>query len=106
MRFYNTNIKISAVRSLADICFLHVSYPDELIVLVIAYELFDINRVFTVVVLPSGRTLRTTTSLNFLSLYIFYFLLLICFFVIYSFKVFNLHQLIVSDNRPIPLFYP
>ena len=79
--------------------------PDELIVLVFAYELFDINRVFIVVVLPSGRTLRTTTSLNFLSLLIFYFLLLICFFVIYSLKVFNLHQLIVSDNRPIPLFY-
>ena len=40
-----------------------IHVPDELIVLVFAYELFDINRVFIVVVLPSGRTLRTTTSL-------------------------------------------
>ena len=90
MRFYNTNIKISAVRSLADLfsarffknLFVHSStihIPDELIVLVFAYELFDINRVFIVVVLPSGRTLRTTTSLNFLSLFIFYFLLLYLF---------------------------
>ena len=39
--------------------------PDELMVLVFAYELFDINRVFIEVVLPSDRTLRTTTSLDF-----------------------------------------
>ena len=54
MRFYNTNIKISAVRSLADLfsarfvknLFVHSStihIPDELIVLVFAYELFDIK---------------------------------------------------------------
>ena len=42
-------------------CTIHV--PDELIVLVFAYELFDINRVCIVAVLPSGRTLGTTTSL-------------------------------------------
>ena len=71
-------------------CTIHV--PDELIVLVFAYELFDINRVCIVVVLPSGRTPGTTTSLNFLSLFIFYFLLLICFLVSYSLKVFNFHQ--------------
>ena len=66
-----------------------IHVPDELIALVFAYELFDINRVFIVVVLPSGGTLRTTTSLDFLSLFIFYyFLLLICFFF-YSLKVFN-----------------
>ena len=82
-----------------------IHVPDELIVLVFAYELFDINRVFIVVVLPSGRTLRTTTSLKFFIFVHLLFLLLICFFVIYSFKAFNLHQLIVSDNRPIPLFY-
>ena len=82
-----------------------IHVPDELIVLVFACELFDINRVFIVAVLPSGRTLRTKTSLDFLSLLIFYFLLLICFFVFYSLKVFNLHQLIVSDNRRTPLFY-
>ena len=82
-----------------------IHVPDVLIVLVFAYELFNVIEVFIVVVLPSGRTLRTTTSLDFLSLFIFYFLLLICFFVFYSLRVFNLHQLIVSDNRPIPLFY-
>ena len=59
-----------------------IHVPDELIVLVFAYELFDLDRVFIVVVLPSSRRLRTTTSLDFLSLFIFYyFLLLICFFV-------------------------
>mgnify|MGYP006896294844 CR=1 FL=1 len=46
-----------------------IHVPDELIVLVFAYELFDINRVFIVMVLPSGRTL-TTTSLDFSSLFI------------------------------------
>ena len=61
-----------------------IHVPDELIVLVFAYELFDKNRVFIVVVLPLGRTLRATTSLDFSSLFIFYFLLLICFFVFYS----------------------
>ena len=40
-----------------------IHVPNELIVLVSAYELFDINRVFIVMVLPSGRTLRTKTSL-------------------------------------------
>ena len=39
-----------------------IHVPDELIVLVFAYELFDINRVFIVVFLPSGRTLRMTTQ--------------------------------------------
>ena len=60
-------------------------------------QIFDLHRlaslrVCIVVVLPSGRTLGTTTSLNFLSLFVFYFLLLICFLVIYSLKVFNFHQ--------------
>jgi len=56
-----------------------IHVPDELIVLVFACELFDINRVFIVVFLPSGRTLRTETSLDFLSLFIFFFCYLFAF---------------------------
>ena len=56
-----------------------IDVPDELIVLVFACELFDINTVFIVVFLPSGRTLRTKTSLDFLSLFIFFFCYLFAF---------------------------
>ena len=74
-------IKISAVRSLSDICFLHVSLRIRLcisaqfmslvysIVLVFAYELFGINKVSFVLVLPSGQT-RTATTL-YLLLFLF-----------------------------------